>query len=155
MPEVRNIKKIRLTLQENNYECWPATGRMWLSYYGLNVTKAKLRRATDTTKEGTDSVKIVEYLRSLQIFDVLEYENNLKQAKRYLRENTPLFICYNMFGNPEYSHYALVAGIRGGKIILLNPYAEKKEEVIEEYDMKWFQYWWQATKYWFVVLRKK
>lgn len=155
MPIIKNKNRIKITVQQDDWDCGPASLRMYLSYYGYNFTKAKLARETQTTKDGTDSPNIVEFLRSLDDYDVLEYENNYKMAKKYLKENTPLFICYDMFGNPKYSHYAVCIGMTKRKILLLNPYTNKKEEVAEEYDMAWFNQWWDKTKQWFLVLKRK
>jgi ABC-type bacteriocin/lantibiotic exporter with double-glycine peptidase domain len=157
MPEIKSsrFKKLKITLQQNDYECAVPSGRMLLSLYGINMTKKKIKMGMGTTRKGTDSSQVVEFFRSLGTFDVLEYENNMQKAREYLANNVPLYICYDMFGNPEYSHYAVVTKIERGKIKLLNPYSNKKEEVIEEYDFKWFKYWWERTNFWFLVLIKK
>lgn len=164
MPEIKpsRFKKLKITLQQDDYECAVSTCRMHLSLYGINMTKKRIRREVHTTTRdtpektaGTESVDIINFYRSLGKFDVLEYENNIDKAKEYLRNNTPLYICYEMFGNPAYSHYAVVTKLERGKIKLLNPYTNKKDEVIEEYDFKWFKYWWERTNFWFCVLSKK
>ncbi len=155
MPIIRAKNRIKLTLQDTSWDCAVAAIRMYLSYFGYNFTKTKITRETGTTKEGTDVEKIIQFFKTLGEFDVLEYEDNLNQAKQYLKENIPLFICYDMLGNPDYSHYAVVVGWERGKIIVFNPNTDTKEQVREEYAWRWFKYWWKAYNFWFIVLKRK
>lgn len=159
MYAIRNKKKIKLTLQDSNYDCGPASLRMFLSYYGFNFTKVNLTKITNTTKEGTDSNDIVSFLKNNhlinQSYDVLEYENNLRAARSLIKKNTPLFICYEIFGKQEYSHYSVCTGFSHNSIVLANPYTDSKNQIVEEYNMNWFKYWWKKTNFWFLILKKK
>jgi ABC-type bacteriocin/lantibiotic exporter with double-glycine peptidase domain len=151
---IRNKKKIRLTVQETNYDCGSAAVRMLLSYYNYNFTKKNLKKLLLTNNTGTDVINIRNFLVKELGLTITEYQDDIKKAKEYLNKNIPLLICYNILGMEQYSHYALVVGYERNKIHILNPNSDNQNQIFETYDLKWFKYWWKQEKYWFLVIEK-
>ena len=132
-----------------DYDCGPASVSILLSAYGVYYKPDHLIKVFKSTrKNGTPWRTMKSFLRELNLFKIEEH-NSFSRAKSFLRKSTPLLICWNVFGNPEYSHYSVIIQMDDEKVIILDPEDWKK---FTEHELNEFKKYWRPYHYWSVRL---
>ena len=80
---------------------------------------------------------------------MIEFKENIEKAKEYLEDGYPLFICWDVDSNPEWSHYSILIAINNNSVWMLDP-EEKKS--LSEYSLDYFLPCWKTENYWFCIL---
>ena len=142
-------KTINKEQMETDADCGIVTIKMLLDYYNLNVSYAELKEKTNSTSEGTNWKDIKKYLMTLDNVELIEFKENIDKAKEYLEKGYPLFICWDVDSNPDWSHYSLLISIDKNSVWMLDP-EEKKS--LSEYSLDYFLPCWKNENYWFCIL---
>ena len=142
---------IRITnhTMKYDYDCGPTSLSMLLSAYGVNYKPGQLIKILRSTrKDGTPWRSMKKFLESLKLFKI-EEQSSISKAKLYLEKSNPLLVCWNVYGNPEYSHYSVMIQMDNEKVIILDPDDFKK---FTGHDLPEFKKYWQPYRYWSVRL---
>jgi ABC-type bacteriocin/lantibiotic exporter with double-glycine peptidase domain len=142
----KTINKEQMT---TDADCGIVTIKMLLDYYDLNVSYAELKKKTNSTTEGTNWNDIKNYLMTLDNVELIEFKDNIDKAKEYLEKGYPLFICWDVDANPEWSHYSLLISIDKNSVWMLDPEENKS---LSEYNLDYFLPCWKNENYWFCIL---
>ena len=145
----KTINKEQMT---TDADCGIVTIKMLLDYYDLNVSYAELKKKTNSTTEGTNWNDIKNYLMTLDNVELIEFKDNIDKAKEYLEKGYPLFICWDVDANPEWSHYSLLISIDKNSVWMLDPEENKS---LSEYNLDYFLPCWKNENYWFCILEDK
>lgn len=137
--------------QQYNYDCGPSAVSILLSFYDIELSSEELSEALGTTELGTNWEDIKAFLASLD-FNVVEFENNLNNAKKYLEAGYPLLVCWDVDEIAQYSHYSVVIDIMKNFVIVMDP---EDSQSVTEYDYNYFWRCWRMEKFWFAVLVPK
>ena len=141
--------KITNRTMKYDYDCGPASVSILLSAYGVHYKPDHLIKIFKSTrKNGTPWRAMKSFLRELKLFKIEEH-NSFSMAKSFLRKPTPLLICWNVFGNPEYSHYSVIIQMNDDKVTILDPEDWKK---FTEHELTDFKNCWRPYHYWSVRL---
>ena len=134
---------------QTDADCGIVSVKMLLNYYGMNVSYGELKRELYSTTEGTSWKNIKKYFKTLENLETIEFKENIDKAEEYLDKGYPLFICWDVDGNPEWSHYSILIAIDKYSVWMLDP-AEKKS--LSQYSLDYFLPCWANEEYWFCVL---
>jgi|GEM_PF-5395483 ABC-type bacteriocin/lantibiotic exporter with double-glycine peptidase domain len=145
-------KTINKEIMKTDADCGIASVKMLLGFYGIDVTYKELGHKINTTTEGTDWKDIKNYFKTLDKVDLIEFKENLDKAGEYLEKGYPLFICWNVDEEKEYSHYSILIAIDKYSVWMLDP-AERK--TLSEYSLDYFLPCWKSADYWFCILEDK
>ena len=145
-------KTINKEIMKTDADCGIASVKMLLGFYGIDVTYKELGHKINTTAEGTDWKDIKNYFKTLDKVDLIEFKENLDKAGEYLEKGYPLFICWNVDEEKEYSHYSILIAIDKYSVWMLDP-AERK--TLSEYSLDYFLPCWKSADNWFCVLEEK
>lgn len=137
-----------------NFDCGPTSLAMLLSAYNINdYSPGKLAKILKTTRRnGTEWKKMRYFLLGLKEFKIESVENKISKAKKLLDESTPLLICWDVLGNPDYSHYSLLVKMASDEVILLDPNDRKR---FSKHKLFTFLEYWSPYRFWFVRLIPK
>jgi len=144
-------KTINKELMKTDADCGIASVKMLLDFYGMNVSYEELKKETNSTSEGTDWKDIKKYLKTLDNVEMIEFKENTEKARTYLENGYPLFICWDVDGNPEWSHYSILIAIGKYSVWMLDPEENKS---LSEYSLDYFLPCWEKEHYWFCVLEE-
>jgi ABC-type bacteriocin/lantibiotic exporter with double-glycine peptidase domain len=144
-------KTINKEPMQTDADCGIVTVKMLLDFYGRDVSYADLKVDLNSTDEGTDWMNIKKYFSSLDNLTSLDFEKNIEKAKDYLEKGYPLFICWDVDGDPEWSHYSILIAIDESSVWMLDP-LEKKS--LSQYSLDYFLPCWEKEEYWFCILEE-
>ncbi len=132
-----------------DYDCGPTSISILLSAYGVQFKPDQLIDIFKTTrKNGTPWRNMKRFLRDLDLFKI-EEQKSFSKAKSLLLKPTPLLICWNVLGNPDYSHYSVIIQMDDAKVTILDPEDWKK---FTEHELTEFKKCWKPYQYWSVRL---
>ena len=135
-----------------DYDCGPTSISILLSAYGVHYKSDRLITIFKTTRmNGTPWRNMKSFLRSLELFKIEEH-NSFSRARSFLQKPAPLLICWNVSGDPDYSHYSVLIQMDDAKVTILDPEDWKK---FTEHDLFEFKKCWKPYKYWSVRLVSK
>lgn len=147
--EKRTEKTINKELMKTDADCGIVSVKMLLDFYEIDVTYAELEKSLYTSSDGTAWKNIKNYLNTLDNVSVLEFRENTEIAKEYLENGYPLFICWDVDKNPEWSHYSILISINKYSVWMLDP---EEKKALSEYTLEYFLPCWKNENYWFCVL---
>ena len=142
-------KTINKEQMKTDADCGIASVKMFLDFYNMDVSYEEIKKETNSTIEGTNWKDIKKYLRTLNNVEMTEFKEDIDIAKDYLEKGYPLFICWDVDGNPEWSHYSILISIDKYSVWMLDP-EEKKS--LSEYSLDYFLPCWENENYWFCIL---
>ena len=142
-------KTINKEIMKTDADCGIVSVKMLLDFYDINVSYAELEKNLKTTSEGTKWKDIKNYLNTIDKVEIIEFKENINKAKEYLENGYPLFICWDVDQNPEWSHYSILIAIDNKTVWMLDP-EEKKS--LSEYSLDYFLPCWNKENYWFCIL---
>lgn len=137
--------KITNYTMKYDYDCGPTSIAIWLSAYGVNYRPDDLIKILKTTKEnGTSWRRMKNFLKELGLFKIEENESILK-AKKLLDKPTPLLVCWDVYGDPDNSHYSVLIKMDNKNVSILDPEDWEKFTIhkLEEFKQDWkpYSYW--------------
>ena len=142
-------KTINKEQMKTDADCGIVSVKMLLDFYDVDVSYKDLEKELNSTVEGTSWKNIKKYLMTLENIETIEFKENMDKAKEYLEKGYPLFICWDVDTNPEWSHYSILISIDKYSVWMLDP-EEKKS--LSEYSLEYFLPCWKNEKYWFCIL---
>lgn len=148
------MKKITLDVkpfQETLYasRCGPASLKIVLNYYGINLSEKKLVGLTQTTKEtGTDDKGITNTAKSLGFRTQTKNKSSFDDIEKWLKKGVPVIVNWFTRGRSDYSnsevadgHYSVVVGLDNKHIYLQDPEIGKLRKIKKDDFMKvWFDF---------------
>lgn len=140
--------KIKNFTMRYDFDCGPTSIAILLSTYGLKYSPKELIKILKTTKKGTEWKIMKNFLKDLNLFKVEEQES-ISTAGKYLEKLTPLLVCWNVFGNPHFSHYSILIKMDDKEVTILDPEDPEKFTIhaLDEYKQ-----FWKPWRYWSVRL---
>jgi ABC-type bacteriocin/lantibiotic exporter with double-glycine peptidase domain len=145
-------KTINKELMKTDADCGIVSVKMLLSFYDIDVSYAELKEKLNSTTDGTAWKDIGKYLKTLDDVEMVEFKENIDKAKEYTENGYPLFICWDVDCNPEWSHYSILISIDKNSIWMLDP---EEKESLSEYSLDYFLPCWKNEDYWFCILEEK
>jgi len=153
---VRNEHWIEKTINKEQMktdaDCGIVSVKMLLDFYDIDVSYAELKENLNSTAEGTGWKNIKKYFNTLDNVETIEFQENIDKAKEYLEEGYPLFICWNVDEEKDYSHYSVLIAIDKYSVWMLDPEQKKS---LSEYSLDYFLPCWKSADYWFCILEDK
>jgi len=113
--------KVPYHRQRTDFTCGPASAKMLLGYWGQRVSERRLRAIFNTQpRSGTRRVRLARGLRRFGLRVLTACDASLADLRCALSLGLPPIINYR---EPEsdISHFAVVIGLEGGKLILNDP----------------------------------
>jgi len=144
-------KTINKESMQTEADCGIVSVKMLLGFYDIDISYVDLKKDLNSTIEGTDWKNIKKYFNTLSTVKSTDYKDDLGKAKEYLKNGYPLFICWDVDGDPEWSHYSILISIDEKSVWMLDP-AERKS--LTQYSLDYFLPCWKNEKYWFCVLEE-
>ena len=142
-------KTINKEQMETDSDCGVVSVKMLLDFYDIDVSYEDIKSKTNSTIEGTNWRNIKGYLKTIDNVEMIEFKENTDKAEEYLDKGYPLFICWDVDSNPEWSHYSILISINNSSVWMLDP-EEKKS--LSEYSLDYFLPCWKNENYWFCIL---
>jgi predicted double-glycine peptidase len=142
-------KTINKESMENDADCGIVSVKMILGFYDMDISYEEIKTEINATTDGTRWKDIKTYLNTLDNVDAREFYGNIGKAKEYTEKGYPLFICWDVDKNPEWSHYSILISINKNSVWMLDP-EEKKS--LSEYSLDYFLPCWEKENYWFCIL---
>ena len=129
--------KLKLVEQSKNYTCGPAVLKMILSYYGINKSESLLEKETKTSnKHGCQESAIVKVAKNFGLKGYVKQKSSISELRRLNKKGIPVII--DWFSPDVNSHYSIVVGFKGDKIMIADPSFGK----IRTFGIKWFEERW-------------
>ncbi len=129
--------------------CGPASLKIVLDYYGINLSEKKLAGLTRTTrKTGTNDQGIANAAESLGFRVQIKNKSGFDDIEKWLKKGVPVIVNWLTRGRPDYSnsevadgHYSVVVGLDDKHIYLQDPEIGKLRKIEKNDFMKvWFDF---------------
>ncbi len=144
--------KITNYTMKYDFDCGPTSLAILLSAYGKKYQPDDLIKILNTTEEkGTAWESIKNFLVSLNMFE-LKVHQSISRAKKLLEKPVPLLVCWDVFGNPENSHYSVLIKMDDKSVSILDPEDKGK---FTTHKFSEFKKDWEPYLYWSVELVPK
>jgi ABC-type bacteriocin/lantibiotic exporter with double-glycine peptidase domain len=129
--------KLKPFKQSKGY-CGPASLKMVLSTYGINISEDYLAKITRSSRiRGCDEENIVKAVKEFGFKGYVKQNSSINEVKKLLKKRIPVIV--NWFSPEQAGHYSVVIGFDKGKIVLADPYfGEMKKYKIEWFEERWF-----------------
>jgi len=128
--------KIKLAKQTRGY-CGPASLKMVLSAYGINLSEKYLAKLTKTSRIwGCSEENIVKVAKSLGLRAHVKQKSSIKELKKLVGKKIPVII--DWYSPEENGHYSVIIGFEKNRILIADPHFGK----IRKEDIKWFEDRW-------------
>ena len=121
------VKPFQETL--NAGMCGPASLKILLSYYGVDMSEKELAKLCETDKDlGTDDKAIEKAAKSLGFKVKIKNNSSFKDIEKWLDKDIPVIVDWFTRGRTDYTdadvcdgHYSVVCGIDNKNIYLQDP----------------------------------
>lgn len=143
-----NIEPFQETL--NSGYCGPASLKIILSYYGIDLDEEELAKRTNTTKElGTTAEDIKKVAEQLGFEVDIKNNSTLLDIEYWLQKNVPVIVDWFTVGRTDYpediisasGHYSVVCGIDDTHIYLQDPEIGHKRKIKRDvFERVWFDF---------------
>ncbi len=126
--------------QLTDYTCGPAAMKMALDgLVGLRLPEADLASAMGTRADiGTRQRMMYRFADELGLIAYVKHTNSqIEDIREAMATGHVVIVCY-WLAPEDTDHYAVVAGLRGDRIILNDPWAGPATEMpLDEFDAHW------------------
>ena len=142
MAKSRRIRSRRIPHfhQRNNYYCGPAAVQMVVAAFGKRATQGEIAAVAGTTKKnGTSTLGLVKTFKSFGLKVEAGNDKKISDVQRALAKGAVVIVCYTEL-HWNWGHYAIVAGVRGKTIKLIDPAESLGTTVslrIEKFAARW------------------
>lgn len=129
-------------LQSDDSTCGPASLRMVMAFYGLEISEEDLAGACGHSYElGCRSEDMACAAKSLG-FDVhLKNNSTIEELSRLVNAGAPVIVDW-FCGDPPEGHSSVVVGVSDKNIYILDPYLEEMRVVAkEDFRRCWFDFY--------------
>jgi len=142
-----NVKPFQETLYASR--CGPASLKIVLGYYGINLSEKKLVRLTRTTRKiGTDDKGIASVAQFLGFKVGIKDKSTFDDIEKWLKRGIPVIVNWFTRGRADYSnsevadgHYSVVVGLDDKHIYLQDPEIGELRKIKKDDFMKvWFDF---------------
>lgn len=157
--------KVRRHKQKTDYTCGPASIKIALSHWDMNITEEALAKLCDTDENGTPVGNIEQTLISLGFKPLLRtrpsfksFRGALRAIVKYLRRDCPIILCIEYPSWKGETHYAVLYHLDFDKKIvrLKDPmYRWGKDRILSFDKLKqvWFDM--ETVNAWLLAVKKK
>lgn len=134
----KDTNQIQYIRQRTGYYCGPASLEMAFGFFRKHATQDHLARRAKTTKaRGTTTKAMINVARKAGFHVYANDRSTIEELQFFLRRGFPVIIDFIEPSSDE-GHYALVAGMEKGKIVLHDPWnGDKFALAIPEFERRW------------------
>ena len=129
-------------LQSDDSTCGPASLRMVMSFYGLDLSEEDLAGACGHSYElGCKSEDMACAARELGFEVLLKNNSTIDELSRLVNAGVPVIVDW-FCGDPPEGHSSVVIGVSEKNIYILDPYLEEMRVVAkEDFRRCWFDFY--------------
>lgn len=129
-------------LQSDDSTCGPASLRMVMAFYGLEISEEDLAGACGHTYElGCRSEDMACAARTLGFEVLLKNNSTIEELSRLVNAGVPVIVDW-FCGDPPEGHSSVVIGVSDKNIYILDPYLEEMRVVAkEDFRRCWFDFY--------------
>jgi len=157
---VINHHKFKYYKQQTEYTCGPASVKMVLSYFGINVSELKILKIMNTKqKSGTKNLEFPKIFEKYKLNYVVMRNAKLDDLKTYLLRKYMVIVSYVYYDedwHTEIGHYSVLRKIDSNYVYLYDPYFGLAHKIqLREF----FKVWRNSSfgdneKRWFIAVKK-
>lgn len=138
-PKLLNVPHF---LQSDDSTCGPASLRMVMAFYGLEISEEDLAGACGHTYElGCRSEDMACAARELGFDVYLKNDSTIEELSRLVNAGAPVIVDW-FCGDPPEGHSSVVIGVSEENIYILDPYLEEMRVVRkEDFRRCWFDFY--------------
>lgn len=150
------MKRIPFYRQKNDYYCGPACAKMMLEADGHAYTQKDLARLLGALpSRGTVRSAFAPVFRKHGYVAVAKIHSNLHEVKKLLKEKWRVMVNYREV-DENIGHYAVITDIRGGKVIMNDPWHGASYSLpISEFLKRWHGKHLKANTRWIFAAKPK
>ena len=129
-------------IQSDDSTCGPASLRMVMAYYGLNLSEEDIAGACGHTYElGCRSEDMACAAKALGFDVVLKNDSTIEELESLVNSGMPVIVDW-FCGDPPEGHSSVVIGASENYLYILDPYLEEMR-VVSKYDFRrcWFDFY--------------
>jgi len=132
--------KIKTIKQSANYLCGPASLKIVLSYYGINISEKVIAKQTKTTpKLGCSLNNLLKYAKQLGLKAYHKDNCSIANLQSLLNKKIPVIV--DWYSPRGEGHYSVIIDISGNKITYIDPYSGKKMKINKrDFLFRWFDF---------------
>ncbi len=147
MKKMLKIKPFQETL--NASMCGPASLKIVLKYYDIEVTEKELAQLTEVSSDlGTDDKGLARAAKHFGFKVKIKNNSNFKDIEKWLNKKVPVIVNWFTRGRKDYSdsdiadgHYSVVAGLDNKFIYLQDPEIGKIRKLKrDDFRKVWFDF---------------
>ena len=137
-----NLIEVPHYLQSDDSTCGPASLRMVMAYFGLEISEEDLAGACGHTYElGCRSEDMACAAKSLGFDVYLKNNSTIEELSRLVNAGQPVIVDW-FCGDPPEGHSSVVIGVSENNIYILDPYLEEMRVVAkEDFRRCWFDFY--------------
>jgi ABC-type bacteriocin/lantibiotic exporter with double-glycine peptidase domain len=140
--DVPRILDVPHYLQSDDSTCGPASLRMVMSYYGLNMSEEDIAGACGHSYElGCRSEDMACAAQALGFEVLLKNNSTIEELVRLVNAGVPVIVDW-FCGDPPEGHSSVVVGASDKDLYILDPYLEEMR-VVSKFDFRrcWFDFY--------------
>jgi len=140
--EAPNLLNVPHYLQSDDSTCGPASLRMVMGFYGLDITEKDLAAACGHSYElGCRSEDMACAAEGLGFDVILKNNSTISELSNIVNSGVPVIIDW-FCGDPPEGHSSVVIGVDEKNIYILDPYLEEMRTVTkEDFRRCWFDFY--------------
>jgi predicted double-glycine peptidase len=137
-----NLLHVPHYLQSDDSTCGPASLRMVMAYYGLELSEKDLADASGHSYEsGCRSEDMASAAKNLGFDVYLKNNSTIEDLSRLVNAGAPVIVDW-FCGDPPEGHSSVVIGVNDKNIYILDPYLEEMRVVPkEDFRRCWFDFY--------------
>ena len=141
--------------QTTDYTCGPASLQMVFEYFGKYISQKKLEDLLKTSKDaGTNHEALIGAATDNGFYCYVNNESTVHEIKHFLLMHLPVIIHYIEPSSQE-GQYAVVSGLRSGKLVLNDPWNGKGFHLSERNFLKRWHDSKNVHKNWIMTVSKE
>ena len=140
--ELPNLLDVPHYIQSDDSTCGPASLRMVMGFYGLDISEKDLAGACGHTYElGCRSEDMACAAEALGFDVILKNNSTISELSQIVNSGFPVIVDW-FCGDPPEGHSSVVIGVDEKHIYILDPYLEEMRKVTkEDFRRCWFDFY--------------